>query len=282
MIAFHSFIVTLMLSLVFIIPVSLVWKLPWRIGVSGALFIGLISGSISWLFSRLIGPFPMIIHLLLGTVTIVLCAAACIGLRFFRDPERKPTEVEGILLSPADGCVRYIKRFSHGEIPVAQKNNHCYTLKEFTMTDILAEGGVSIGIEMNILDIHVNRSPIPGTVQLLEAIPGRFISLKRLDAIFKNERFTTVIENENIRIGVVQIASRLVRRIVSYVSVGDLLHAGQRIGMIRFGSQVDLIVPDIPGLEIKVETGQRVQAGITALAEYNQDGHRDHKSLNRQ
>jgi phosphatidylserine decarboxylase len=201
-------------------------------------------------------------------MTVILTTGICVALRFYRDPERRVPDHDGCILSPADGSIRYIKPFSNGEIPIAEKNHHKYKLSEFTGTDILDNGGISVGIEMNLLDVHVNRSPIPGRVQLLRPMEGPFLSLRRPDAIYKNERVTTVIENGTIRIGVVQIASRLVRRIISYVSEGDLLQAGQRIGMIRFGSQVDLIIPKRSGLVLSVSTDQRVKAGVSVIAKY--------------
>ncbi len=97
-------------------------------------------------------------------------------------------------------------------------------------------------------------------------VPGRFGSLRHPDAVFENERATTVIETDGIEIAVVQIASRLVRQIVAFVRAGESVAAGQRIGAIRFGSQVDLVLPAVDALDIRVEAGQRVRAGETVIA----------------
>jgi phosphatidylserine decarboxylase len=123
-----------------------------------------------------------------------------------------------------------------------------------------------IGIAMSFLDVHVNRAPISGRVAVLRRFPGLFGSLRRPEMLFENERATVVIERGDIQVAVVQIASRLVRRIVAYVEEGDDVAAGQRIGMIRFGSQVDLVLPLRDGLRVFAEPGDRVVAGETILA----------------
>ena len=97
----------------------------------------------------------------------------------------------------------------------------------------------------------------------------QFISLKKEQATVKNERLTTVIEQGHFKVGVVQIASRLVRRIQSYLEEGQSVECGQRLGMIRFGSQVDLIIPNIKNLNIRVRLGEDVKAGVSVIAQYS-------------
>jgi len=121
---------------------------------------------------------------------------------------------------------------------------------------------------MNILNVHVNRAPIGGRVVFQKHTKGKFISLRRQEAAILNERVTTIIHSGTFKIGLIQIASRLVRRIVSYVKEGDTLQIGQRIGIIKFGSQVDLIIPKIENLEIKVKQGNEMLAGVSLIAEY--------------
>jgi phosphatidylserine decarboxylase len=125
---------------------------------------------------------------------------------------------------------------------------------------------------MSFLDVHVNRSPLSGTIEEARHIPGRFLSLKRPEALTQNERALTVMRVGPHAVGVVQIASRLVRRIVSYVSPGDTVKVGQRIGMIKFGSQVDLILPTELGAQIQCRVGQQVHAGLTIIAEHGHHG----------
>jgi phosphatidylserine decarboxylase len=119
---------------------------------------------------------------------------------------------------------------------------------------------------MSFLDVHINRAPIAGHIRLRRHFPGRFGSLGRADMVFENERATTVIERPDYEIAVVQIASRLVRQIAAYVDVGENVALGQRIGVIRLGSQVDVVLPARAGLHVNVKPGQRVRAGESILA----------------
>ena len=121
---------------------------------------------------------------------------------------------------------------------------------------------------MNYLNVHVNRAPIAGKNSFLKHIKGKFVSLKRKDAVIENERVLTVIDNGHFKVGIVQIASRLVRKIVSYLQEGQEIQKGQRIGIIRFGSQVDLVLPELASLQIQVALGTKVKAGISILATY--------------
>jgi phosphatidylserine decarboxylase len=114
--------------------------------------------------------------------------------------------------------------------------------------------------------VHVNRAPIEGRVTLRRHFPGLFGSLKLPEMTFRNERATTVIERGELQIAVVQIASRLVRQIVGYVREGEDVALAQRIGVIRLGSQVDLVLPARADLRVAVEPGQRVRAGETVVA----------------
>lgn len=264
-----SFVLGLGVAYLFLFPVSRMWKLSWRIGIFGTAFVGMMSGMALWLLQRWVGILPTWTLILLSISAVGFISICSIAFRFYRDPQRKVPAEEGILLSPADGCVLYVKPFSDGEIPMADKRQKSYTLDEFMKTDLLSLGGLSIGIEMNILDVHVNRSPMQGSILFLKHVPGQFLSLRKPDSPFLNERKSFVIENGLFRIGVVQIASRLVRSIISYVKEGDTLEAGQRFGMIRFGSQVDLIIPHIPGLQVTVKEGLRVRAGETIVARYS-------------
>jgi len=187
---------------------------------------------------------------------------------FFRDPERNTPKEKGIIISPADGTVRYVKEIKTGEIAFAEKKGRTFPLKELTHTDIIDKGAYVVGIEMSIIDVHVNRAPIDGKIKLIHRSSGKFLSLRDIDSVLENERVTTLFQGNDISIGVVQIASRLVRRIVVYKKLNDTLSAGERFGRITFGSQVDVIIPGIKGLKINVEQGDFVQAGTSVIAEY--------------
>ena len=202
-------------------------------------------------------------------LTWVLTMAVAAGVvlwRFYRDPERTPPGGEGLVISPAEGRVIYVKRSAGGHLPAAEKQGRSYPLQELTRTPLDSGDAVVIGIALSFLDVHVNRAPVPGRVLVQRRFPGPFASLKNPSAVFLNERATTVLEHRGLQVAVVLIASRLVRRIVSYVEEGEKVELGQRIGVIRFGSQVDLILPARPGLEVRVQPGQRVRAGETVIA----------------
>ena len=195
---------------------------------------------------------------------------------FFRDPERDPPQREELIVSPADGTVVYIKEVEDGKFPFAVKNNNTIPLTEFTREELIPDRGIQIGIAMNYLNVHVNRSPIRGVVRMVQAVPGKFASLKHLQSLLENERALLVFENENLKVGIVQIASRLVRRIVSYVDEGQEVEQGKRVGMIKFGSQVDVLLAHRDDLEIHVEVGQEVTAGETVLMRCSDLGSHKH------
>ncbi|MBN2415897.1 phosphatidylserine decarboxylase [bacterium] len=204
----------------------------------------------------------------LGVLTLlygVLLITAML-INFFRDPERRDPDDPDALVSPADGTVIYVKRIEGGAVPVSEKKGRSFPLTELVETELLGKTALLVGIEMSIVNVHVNRAPAAGTVIHLQHIPGAFLSLRHEEAPFRNERCTTVIDTGSCLIGVVQIASRLVRRIVSYVRAGDTVGRGQRIGMIRFGSQVDVVIPDNAGMTVAVKPGDTVTAGETRIA----------------
>lgn len=192
-------------------------------------------------------------------------AFAVLAYRFYRDPERVAPDRDDAIVSPADGTVLYIHHSSNGELPVATKHGRNYTLRELTGTPLQIQSAIVIGIGMSFLDVHVNRAPIAGRIASLRRFPGLFGSLRDPHMIFANERVTTVIENGDFQVAVVQIASRLVRQIASFVNEGQGVSLGQRIGVIRLGSQVDLVLPAVEGLRVTVCPGEHVTAGESIL-----------------
>jgi len=186
---------------------------------------------------------------------------------FFRDPARISPDDPDIVLSPADGTIRYVKRCSEGNIPVSEKGGRKMPLHQLIQTDLMNMNVMIIGIEMSLFDVHVNRSPISGLILFQSHKHGFFHSLRN-PAYLENERTVTLIENQKMRVAVIQIASRLVRRIVSYHKIGDTLKSGERIGKICFGSQVDIIIPITDNLKINIKAGQYVKAGLSVIATY--------------
>jgi phosphatidylserine decarboxylase len=171
------------------------------------------------------------------------------GLAFFRDPERRPPDEPGILVAPADGKVVETSRLDHHP-------------------DV---GGPAtrIGIFLSVFDVHINRSPCSGVVRRISYQPGQFLDARDPNAGQMNEANTIVIEPEDPSKGPVvvrQIAGLIARRVVCGVKVGDRLTAGQRIGLIKFGSRTELIVPAAGGYAPAVVIGDKARGGITILA----------------
>ncbi len=216
----------------------------------------------------LVKPHNSGLWLLSGVILIMLViflAFAFTMIRFWRVPRRKASAGPGQIVSPADGRVIYVNRLTRGDIPEAVKGRLSSRLDELTKTTLLNDGGWHLGINMTPFDVHKNCAPVSGKVILNSHFRGKFLSLKNEASQCENERNTYVIVNEEAKVGVVQIASRLVRRIDSYVKEGDSVKQGDWIGMIRFGSQVDLIIPE--NYRVLVEKGQQIYAVRTIIAQ---------------
>lgn len=185
-----------------------------------------------------------------GGLTAGVCAALCIWcVWFFRDPERQAPSERGAVVSPADGVVCLIDRAD----PPAD----------------LALSGMTraprVAVFMNVFNVHVNRAPVAGTIRAIRYREGKFFNASLDKASVDNERSAMAIEMPDGRLVVaVQIAGLVARRIVSRVREGMRLGVGERYGLIRFGSRVDVYLPE--GSEVRVTLGQRVVAGETILA----------------
>jgi len=168
-------------------------------------------------------------------------AASLAALGFFRDPEREIPAVAGGVLAPADGRVLAVDE----------------------VEDAFVGPAVRAAIFLSPLDVHVNRAPIAGLVVGAAWTPGRFVAAYREDSAELNERCTLCLQGERARVTVVQIAGVLARRIVCRVAPGDKLAAGERFGMIRFGSRTDCLMPR--GTRVTVRAGDRVTGGVTVI-----------------
>jgi phosphatidylserine decarboxylase len=197
---------------------------------------------------------------LLGWPLLLLSAGI---FAFFRDPERVVPQADNVILSPADGIVSLITEV---EPPLELQ------IDDGTGAPGLPAGAVTrVSIFMSVFDVHINRTPVGGTVRRVVYIPGRFISAELDKASEENERQHLLVErSDGLRIGFTQIAGLVARRIVPFVKPGDILAKGQRIGLIRFGSRVDVYLP--AGTDPRVMIGQTVIAGETVLAEIGQRG----------
>ena len=179
----------------------------------------------------------------IGTVLTVWCAL------FFRDPRRVTPLREGIVVSPADGRVSMVvqavppQELGLGDKPLPR-----------------------ISIFMSVFNCHVNRSPVTGRVDRIAYRPGKFVNAELDKASEDNERNSLVIDTPAGRIGVIQIAGLVARRIVCFVREGQSMTAGERFGLIRFGSRLDVFLPE--GSKPLVAEGQTAVAGETVLADF--------------
>ena len=187
-------------------------------------------------------------------------------LAFFRDPERVTPRNDSFVIAPADGLITLICSVAppremtadDGSGQGGQTSGHTSGLSEAPVT--------RVSIFMSVFDVHINRTPIGGTIRRVVYIPGKFLNADLDKASEENERQHFVVERgDGVRIGFTQIAGLVARRIVPFVKPGDIVAGGQRIGLIRFGSRVDVYLP--AGTEPRVLIGQRVVAGETVLAE---------------
>jgi phosphatidylserine decarboxylase len=179
----------------------------------------------------------------LGTVLTLWCAY------FFRDPPRVTPQGDDLVVSPADGVVQAIvPRVPPPELALGETPRTC------------------ISVFLNIFDVHVNRAPIGGRITRLAYHPGKFLNAADDKASEDNERQSFRIETPQGDVyGLVQIAGLIARRIVCAVEEGDVLAAGQRVGLIRFGSRCDVYLPD--GVAALVAVGQRAVGGETVFAD---------------
>jgi phosphatidylserine decarboxylase len=182
---------------------------------------------------------------------------------FFRDPERVVPQGDAAILSPADGLVTLITEV---EPPLELQ------IEDGSGYPGLPAGPVMrVSIFMSVFNVHINRTPVGGTVRRVVYIPGKFMNADLDKASDENERQHLLVErSDGMRVGFTQIAGLLARRIVPFVKPGDIVAKGQRIGLIRFGSRVDVYLP--AGTDPKVMIGQTVIAGETVIAEIGQRG----------
>jgi len=167
---------------------------------------------------------------------------------FFRDPLRVTPVRDGLVVSPADGVVSQIANV----LPPPELGLANHSL-------------LRVSIFMNVFDCHVNRSPITGTITKIAYKPGKFLSADLDKASDDNERNGFIIDTGTVKYGVVQIAGLVARRIVCWTNENEHVAVGQRLGMIRFGSRVDVYLPE--GVRPQVGIGQKMVAGETILAD---------------
>ena len=227
------------------ITTTVKWRFPsvhpeGRKFVVGAAFVTL---AVYTLISHFLG------WLLVG-VTIWIAA-------FFRDPVRTAPRGDKLVIAPADGLITMIAKVPP---PPELRGSDGLTDAEYTRVSIF----------ISVFDVHINRSPIAGRVRRIAYVPGKFVNADLDKASEDNERQYLLVEGAGgLRIGFTQIAGLVARRILAFVREGDVVEAGQRIGMIRFGSRVDVYLP--AGTGPRVLLGQRAIAGETVIGEIGVD-----------
>jgi len=225
------------------------WRFP-SVHPEGRKF-ALISAFLALATYSLISPF---LGWLLVLVTIWVAT-------FFRDPIRTTPTDPKLIVAPADGLVTMITR-----VPAPPE-----------LAGELSGEFTRVSIFMSVFDVHINRSPIAGTIRRIAYIPGKFLNADLDKASEDNERQHFLVEREDgVTIAFTQIAGLVARRIMAFVAEGDRVAAGERIGLIRFGSRVDVFLPAGTGSQILL--GQRAIAGETILGEIGVDPQRSGSS----
>ena len=168
---------------------------------------------------------------------------------FFRDPQRVTPTNDSLVISPADGIVSAVGK--------------AYPPMELGLGD---REMLRISVFMNVFSVHVNRAPVRGKIEQIAYKPGKFLNADLDKASSENERNGLRISTEQGDIGVVQIAGLIARRIVCWAGEGQSIGAGERFGLIRFGSRVDVFLPNV--VNVRVAVGQTAIAGETILAEF--------------
>lgn len=181
----------------------------------------------------------------LWALAVVVTLVATWVAYFFRDPEREGERGDRLVVAPADGKVVLISEvdepaFLHGR-------------------------ATRISIFMNVFSVHVNRYPVSGTVRYVQYARGKFLNAAADTASVENEQMSVGIEHGGHRVMMRQIAGLIARRIVTYSREGERVEQGERMGLIRFGSRVDVFVP--PGSTVRVKLGELTAAGQTVIAE---------------
>ncbi len=214
---------------------------------AGMMYIGIFAG-VTFILGLLLGTF----FFMLGVILTAWCVY------FFRDPTRVVPQEEGLMVASADGLVTEVSQnvTLPAELDQAETKDASYT---------------KISIFLSVLDVHVNRVPVAGEVKQIKYNKGKFLNAANDKASSENERSATLIKMADGReIAVVQIAGLVARRIVNELKEGEAVKTGQRLGIIRFGSRVDVYVP--ANSAVKVIEGQKMVAGETVLADLKTSG----------
>lgn len=199
-------------------------------------------------------PLPFWVRILcwLALATGVICGGLIVW--FFRDPERRIPSGGGVVVAPADGKI--------------------VSITEIDDQEFVGGRAVEVGIFLSIFNVHINRAPMAARVIGLKYREGKYLNALRPESARENEQLAIRLEQNTPpyrRMIVRQITGAIARRIVCWVKPGDELAAGERLGMIKLGSRTELVLPHEPGLRMRIQVGQMVQAGSSIIAEYVAD-----------
>ena len=242
--ALKIFISSLILSLVTLIPLGEKWEIERKVTIPSAFFIGILTGAIVYGLT-ILWQLRFYQILVIDFFLIAIIAISLLLWRFYRNPERIPPENENVILSPADGKIINISEITGDE-----------------SRGILH--GIKVDIFMSVFNVHVNRIPIAGRISNIAYHSGKFLSANLDKASKENENNSITLETKKgQRIVFVQIAGLIARRIACWVKEGYDVEAGQRFGLIRFGSRLDIYLP--VESKLLVDKGNKVKAGKTIL-----------------
>ncbi len=263
-----DFVKVAMSSLIFSTGIFIFWVIKGgfnkRVLYTYNLGLSVISGALSIFAGHYFRLGQLVLLFIIVPSITVFIFILLLYYKFFLNPRRLQQVDENEFISPADGRIIYIKELEVNQLPVSVKKTRLSRIEEITKTDILKQPCYLIGIMMTLFDVHINRAPSSGDVVMVKHTPGSYLSLKSPESTFVNERNTIVFRKSNgIMVGVVQIASRFIRRCICSVKEGDSVRAGEVIGRITWGSQVDLIIPR--NCDIFVREGEQVYAGKSII-----------------
>jgi phosphatidylserine decarboxylase len=199
-----------------------------------------------WIFAVLLAA--LVAGAELGWLWLVVISALLIlfCINFFRDPERPAPSDSLAILAAADGTVADIVEIEEAEVAHGRMKR--------------------VGIFLSVFDVHTNRAPIAGKVTYMQHHPGLFLDARNVEASTKNEALTWGFQGERATLVVRQITGAIARRIVPWSKLGDALKAGERFGMIRFGSRTEVYMP--LDCEVTVKIGDKVKGGETVIARF--------------
>jgi len=240
------FISSIALSLIIHLPLGMKWEIPKRVAVPASFLIGIFTGLVVSILSAIYGM-KLYQIFILQFLLIIGISVALLLWRFFRDPERIPPEDQNAILSPADGKVTAITPIEYDE--------H------------FDGAALQIAIFLSMLNVHVQRVPADAQVNLTRYRPGRFLAAFKPEASEENEQAITCFTGNGGKFTVKQIAGSLARRVCCYMQPDSSVKRGDRLGFIRFGSRVEIIVPSTFRLEVKM--GERVKGAVSIIGYFS-------------